>query len=86
MICLHAGTVLNSSRFLQELPEAVLEHSRVINHCPNYNHHKDLVNPGMGQLGRGCTRLLKRQESSFLLTLAVLIEGGAIGQDLSVLY
>ena len=33
---------------------AILEHpgavSEMLNRCPNYNHHKDLGNPGMGQL------------------------------------
>ena len=52
------------------------------NHCLDYNHHKDLVNPGMGQSGHGCTMLQKMQEKSFLLTLAVQIGGVAFGQDL----
>ena len=61
-----------------ERPEAVLISP---NRCPNCNHHKDLENPGMGQTGCGCRRLRKRQESSFLLTLAGLIEVVAVGQD-----
>ena len=53
--------------------------------CPSCKHHKDLENPGMGQTGSGCRRLRKRQERSFLLTLAGLIEAVAAGQDLLVL-
>ena len=54
----------------------------VHNHCPGCSHHKDLGRPGMGHLEQDCKRLQKRQESSFLLTLAVLIEAVAVGQDL----
>ena len=52
---------------------------------PSCKHHKDLENPGMGQTGCDCRRLRKRQESSFLLTLAGLIEVVTVGQDLLVL-
>ena len=62
-----------------EHPGAVLE---MLNRCPNYNHHRDLENPGMGQLEHDCKKLLKRQESSFLLTLTVKTGGAAVGQDL----
>ena len=55
---------------------------KVHNHCPSCNHHKDLGHPGMGQLEQDCKKLQKRQESSFLLTLAVQIEAVAVGQDL----
>ena len=65
---------------------AVLEHPRAVlelpNHCPSYNHHKDLENLEMGQLEHDYMRLLKRQESSFLLTLTVMIGGAIVGQDL----
>ena len=54
---------------------------KVHNRCPGCNHHKDLEHPGMGQLGYDCKKLQKRQESSFLLTLAVQIGGVAVGQD-----
>ena len=52
---------------------------------PSCSHHKDLENPGMGQKGSDCRKLRKRQESSFLLTLAGLIGEVAVGQDLLVL-
>ena len=51
------------------------------NRCPSCKHHKDLENPEMGQTGGDCKKLQKRQESSFLLTLAVLTVGVAVGQD-----
>ena len=56
--------------------------SKLPNRCPSYNHHKDLESPEMGQLEHDYIRLLKRQESSFLLTLTVLIGGVITGQDL----
>ena len=52
------------------------------NRCPSYNHHKDLESPEMGQLEHDYIRLLKRQESSFLLTLTILIGEAIAGQDL----
>ena len=55
------------------------------NRCPSCKHHKDLENPGMDQAGGDCKNFQKRQESSFLLTLAGLIEAIAVGQDLLVL-
>ena len=58
---------------------------KVHNRCPGCSHRKDLGHPGMGQLGQCCKKLQKRQESSFLLTLAVQIGGVAVGQDLGVL-
>ena len=43
----------------------------------------DLGNPGiMGCLDRYLLKLLKRQESYFLLTLTVLTGGATAGQDL----
>ena len=55
---------------------------KVHNHCPGCNHHKDLERPGMGQLEQDCKKLQMKQESSFLVTLAVQIEAVAVGQDL----
>ena len=55
---------------------------KVHNHYPGYNRHKDLERPGKGQLEQDCKKLLMKQESSFLVTLAALIEAVAIGQDL----
>ena len=54
----------------------------VHNHCPSCSHRKDLGHPEMGQLGQDCKKLQMRQESSFLLTLAVQTGGVAVGQDL----
>jgi len=51
------------------------------NRCPSCNHHKDPMSPGMGQLEHDYKKLLKRQESSFLLTLTVLIGEAIAGQD-----
>ena len=53
----------------------------LVNRYPSYNHHKDLVSPGMGQLEHDYKKLLKRQESSFLLTLIVLIGEAIARQD-----
>ena len=55
---------------------------KVHNHCPSCSHRKDLEHPGMGQLGQDCKKLQMRQESSFLLTLAVQTGVVAVGQDL----
>ena len=53
------------------------------NHCLNCNHHKDLENPGiMGYLDSSQLKLRKRQESSFLLTLTVLVARATTGKDL----
>ena len=52
-----------------------------VNRCPNYNHHKDLENLGMGLLEHDCMKLLKWQENSFLLTLVILTGGAIAGQD-----
>ena len=60
-------------------PGAVLE---LTNRCPSYNYHTDLENPRMGQLEHDYMRLLKRQESSFLLTLTILIGEAIAWQDL----
>ena len=63
-------------------PGASWSCSELPNRCPSYNHHKDLESPEMGQLEHDYIRLLKRQESSFLLTLIVLIGGAIARQDL----
>ena len=55
---------------------------KVHNHCPSCSHRKDLGHPEMGQLGQDCKKLQMRQESSFLLTLAVQTGVVAVGQDL----
>ena len=55
---------------------------KVHNHCPGCNHHKDLGRPRMGQLEQDCKKLQRKQESSFLETLAAQIEAIAVGQDL----
>ena len=64
---------------------AVLEHPGAVlnrfNRCPSCNHRRDPENLGMDQMGHDCKRLQKRQESSFLLTLAGLTRGVAVGQD-----
>ena len=53
------------------------------NHYLNYNHHKDLENPGiMGYLDSSQLKLWKRQGSSSLLTLTVLIGEATTEQDL----
>ena len=54
---------------------------KVHNRCPSCNHRKDLGHPEMGQLGQDCKKLQMRQESSFLLTLAVQTGAIAVGQD-----
>ena len=55
---------------------------KVHNHYPSCSHRKDLGRPGMDQLGQDCKKLQMRQESSFLLTLAVQTGVVAVGQDL----
>ena len=55
---------------------------KVHNHCPSCSHRKDLGHPGTGQLEQDCKKLQMRQERFFLLTLAVLTGGVAVGQDL----
>ena len=67
----------SASGAVLEHPGAVLE---LLNRCPSCNHHKDLESPEMGQLEHDYMRLLKRQESSFLLTLIVLIINQYHGQ------